>query len=113
MSVDQPPDLAVSRRTALRLLASGTGVLLLAACGPAAPSSTAPPPTSAAPPPTSAPGPTLAPTAVPAATATAVPAAAANTAAPQPRRGGTLRIAIPIDIARLDGHYRTAPVYDS
>src|SRR5688572_19373427 len=121
MSDYQTAEHAVSRRTALRLLGSSTGMLLLAACGQQA---TTPPAATAVPKSVgttapAAPAPTatavaasskpaaVVPTSTPAAVAAVTPAAA------QPRRGGTLRVAIPIDIAQLDGHFRTAPVYDS
>src|SRR5690348_16242022 len=88
MSTTQSADLAVSRRAALRLLVSGAGLLILTACGTQ-----------------------QAPAAAPAtAAATAV---SMTCSTPQPRRGGTLRVGIPIDIAQLDGHFRTAPSYDS
>jgi len=69
---------SVSRRSALRLLACGAGLAVTSACSLAG---TAPP----------------APT-VPVNTSKPAPAAGA------PRRGGTLRLAIPADITSLDGH---------
>lgn len=70
----------LSRRTFLRVAASGIGVSILAACGaPAA----APEPTTA-PPPTAAPTAAPASTAAPAASATTAPTAAAATAPPAP-----------------------------
>src|SRR5438067_10831747 len=86
---------ALSRRAALRLLVSGTGVALLAACAPISPASQ---PTSApAPAPTGASG--TAPK--PATTSAAAPAPAAG----QPRSGGTLRVGLPQDLTTLEGHF--------
>ena len=78
------------------LVASGVGATLLAACAPGAPSAS---PTVS----TSASG-----TSAPAAAATA-PAAAAAT--PQPKSGGTLRVADQMDVNRLDPHFRLGDVY--
>jgi peptide/nickel transport system substrate-binding protein len=105
----------VSRRVALRLLASAAGVSVLAACTGANVSPTAPTTT-----------PAVAPTAAPAAAkpaSTAPPSAAATvpvapaataaaTSAPaepgaQPRTGGTLRYATTADVATLDPYLVT------
>ena len=68
----------VSRRSALQLLAGGAGVVAISACGLAG---NAPPAATA-----------------PVSSSTPAPASGA------PRRGGTLRLAIPADITSLDGH---------
>jgi peptide/nickel transport system substrate-binding protein len=68
----------VSRRSALQLLAGGAGVVAISACGLAGNT----PPAATAPVSSSAPAP----------------------ASVAPRRGGTLRLAIPADITSLDGH---------
>jgi peptide/nickel transport system substrate-binding protein len=103
----------VSRRAILQLLAGGTGLALLAACGQQAP---APAPTSA-PAGQSAPAATTAPVSKPAEAAkpadAAKPAAPAATAAPaaaqkpagQPKSGGTLRVGQVGDIATLDATF--------
>lgn len=123
------PGPALSRRRALRLLISGAGLSILAACAPA-PAPTSAPTKPTEPPKPAAPAPTSAPTSPPAAQAKPTeptkPAAPAPTlptsgqAVPvakptaQPKTGGTLRIAIPADIAYLDGHYRPTPAgYES
>ncbi len=120
-STDEQPALMLHRRAALRVLLGGASVALLAACGPA--STPTPPPTSV---PTSVPVGSGAATSAPAGSgaATSAPAGSgAATSAPagssaatsaaqptgqpaagQPRKGGTLRVAIPTDIAMLDGH---------
>jgi peptide/nickel transport system substrate-binding protein len=81
---------ALSRRGVLRLLFGTATVALAAACAPAAPAT---PSTGSA-----AATPASASAATGAAPSTAVAAAA------QPRRGGTLRVAVPADISSLDGH---------
>ncbi len=108
----------LTRRAALRLLAGG-GAVAIVACGPAA--STPAPATASAP---AAPTPASA-TAAPAAASTAVaaptPAAAAQagaTAKPvaattPPKTGGTLRVAISADPASLDGHLFAAGRFDT
>jgi peptide/nickel transport system substrate-binding protein len=85
----------LSRRTALGLVASGLGTIVLAACAPAAPSSSA----------------TVAPASggAPAGGATAAPAAAGGT--PQPKPGGTLRYGAQADVNRLDPHFRLGDIY--
>src|SRR5262245_36182689 len=88
----------VSRRHALRLVASGAGLALLAACSPAgqpAPASTVPP----APPQSSG--------ATPVATTPAAKPAA------QPTRGGTLRLGIVGDLSTLDPNFPTPVAYSS
>jgi peptide/nickel transport system substrate-binding protein len=89
----------LSRRTALGLVASGLGATVLAACAPSA--TPAPPAVS-----TSSSG-----SPAPAA-GTAAPAAA-GAATPQPKSGGTLRIADQMDVNRLDPHFRLGNVYYS
>jgi peptide/nickel transport system substrate-binding protein len=86
----------LSRREALGWLASGTGIAILAACGPAAPAQPASTPPAVV-------GPTVAPASSGAVTGapTQVPK---PVAAMQPKTGGTLRLAIPADISSLDGH---------
>jgi peptide/nickel transport system substrate-binding protein len=99
----------LTRRRALGALFAVAGTSLLAACGPAVstPSPTVPPaakPTAAPAAPTQAPpkpAATVAATSAPAATQPAVKPAAA---APQPKSGGTLRVGMVGDIARVDGH---------
>jgi peptide/nickel transport system substrate-binding protein len=104
----------LTRRSALRLVASSAGLALLAACQPASPAAptaapAAPAPTkpAAAPAaPTTAPAP--APTAVQVvATPTAAAAAAPKPAAGQPRTGGVLRHAQTADVATLDPYLVT------
>jgi peptide/nickel transport system substrate-binding protein len=137
----EPGTSKLSRRSALRLFATATGVALLAACQTAAPITA---PTAA---PTSAPKP-AAPVTTVAPAATAVPAASAPTTAPaaaagdraqqqgflpvgvgptstapltppkgQPRSGGILREGNLGDLPNLDGHWisgqhTTYPVWD-
>jgi peptide/nickel transport system substrate-binding protein len=86
----QAPDApeVLSRRTALRLLAGG-GVAMVVACAPTAPNAA---PTGVTVAGTSAPGP-------------------AGT--PQPKSGGTLRVAISADPASLDGHLYAAGRFDT
>jgi peptide/nickel transport system substrate-binding protein len=93
-----------SRRDVLRLALGASAVLLVDACGPAAPSAPAPAATSAPP----ATAPTTAPAAKPT-TAPVAPAAAATTAPAQPtqaaaqaRRGGLLRVGLDVDADTLD-----------
>lgn len=83
----------MTRRGTLRLLILGSGLGMLQACGPAAPSSTAT--TAAAPTPASGPKPT---------TVAAAPAAGAATPAAQPKTGGTLRFGLSGDLTSLDPH---------
>jgi peptide/nickel transport system substrate-binding protein len=94
-----------SRRDVLRLALGASAVLLVDACGPAAPAAPAPAATSA--PPAAAPTTAAAakPTAAPAAQATTAPAAAATTApaaGAQARRGGLLRVGLDVDADTLD-----------
>ncbi|HEX8969420.1 MAG TPA: ABC transporter substrate-binding protein [Chloroflexota bacterium] len=111
-----PSSSRLSRRSALRLFASGAGLTVLAACGvgsPAAPTSapaTAPPAPTTAAAPAAKPAPTVAsqPTvAVSAPTPTAPPASA------QPKTGGTLRVGVPTDIVTLDPVVRGGAPYES
>src|SRR5579864_2830639 len=75
------PNTPMPRRTALRWLAAGAGLTLLAACGQAAPAApTAPPPASTTP-----------------------TQAAAPTAQAQPKSGGTLRMGMVGDLTQLEG----------
>src|SRR3954454_5403658 len=85
----------VTRRSALRLVAAGTGLTVLAACQPAAPAPAAPSPAATV----SAPPAPAAATAPPPS-----PAAVAAPAAPQPKSGGTLRAGQQTDVSSLDGH---------
>jgi peptide/nickel transport system substrate-binding protein len=88
------------RRAALRLVLSAAGISLLAACGAPAPS--APP---AATQPAAAP-PATAAQSTPAAPGKPAQAQAAPTSAAasgQPKRGGSLRVGVAGDVARLDG----------
>jgi peptide/nickel transport system substrate-binding protein len=91
-----------SRRDLLRMALGASAVLLVDACGPAAPA--APAATSA--PPAAAPttAPAAKPTTAPAAAATTVPAAAAQPtqAAAQGQRGGLLRVGLDVDADTLD-----------
>jgi peptide/nickel transport system substrate-binding protein len=112
-----------TRRAALKVLGSGAGVFLLAACGPtsqpaAPPVATAPPaakptaqPTTPAAPAAGASTPvaTLAATAAPA----AVPQVQAKPGAGQPKTGGMLRMGVPTDIVTLDGVVRGGAPYES
>jgi peptide/nickel transport system substrate-binding protein len=75
----------LSRRAALQLMASTAGMALVAACGAAQQGPPAPAP----------PAPTVFAT------------AAATRPSGQPISGGTLRVALPADLATLDGHTRT------
>jgi len=77
----------ISRRTALQLIASGSGAVVLAACAPGAPA-----------------GPTIS-------TSGGAAAPAPTGAAGQPRAGGTLRYGADVDINRLDPHFRLGDVY--
>src|SRR5712691_4623769 len=113
----EPVEIAVGgrldRRAALRLLVTGAGVALLAACTPtpaglpkpvvATPAPTAPvvPPTVVAPPVAAA-----KPTVV-------VPAATAAKPVPQPRTGGVLRMAILGDLPNLESHLLNQNAYDT
>ena len=104
----------ISRRSALRLLGSTAGVALAAACAPApqAPPPQAPAPTpKPAAPPTSAPPAAAVPTSPPAAAVvvTQVP----QSAAPQPRSGGTLRAALTGDLPNLDPHINTTTAHEN
>jgi peptide/nickel transport system substrate-binding protein len=105
-------------------------VMLLAACGPAAPAAA---PTSAAAPPTAAASKPVPATAAPAANTpvAAAPTPAANTAAPaapisataptsaapkpavQPKTGGIIRVALSTDIANLEPHINTGGATES
>jgi peptide/nickel transport system substrate-binding protein len=89
-------DAAVSRRTALRLVLSGSGLALLAACAPASPQAALTP---------TAPAPTA---------ASAAGAVAAQPSAPQqPKTGGTIHYAGLDDITSLDGHKSSSPAFDT
>jgi peptide/nickel transport system substrate-binding protein len=79
----------LSRRTALGLVASGLGSVVVAACAPIAPATS----------PTASVG-----------SSGATPGAAAG-APPQPRSGGTLRYGSSTDVNRLDPHFRLGDVY--
>ncbi|HEU0167067.1 MAG TPA: twin-arginine translocation signal domain-containing protein, partial [Chloroflexota bacterium] len=104
----------VSRRSLLQMVAAGTGMVILAACG-----SSAQPPASPAPPsqgPASSPAaaaPSSAAAAAKPSTAASVavsaPASAAAAASPsvQPKLGGTLQAIQAGDLASVDGHYYT------
>src|SRR5579864_2281517 len=83
----------ITRRTALKLLASGTTMALLAACGSAAtPASSTPPSSGAA---SSAPTSSVAPTSSAASSAPATSAPASSTATGgAANSGGTLRVAV-------------------
>ena len=85
----------LTRRSALRLMATTGGLAVVAACAPQAPSA----------PPAATVQPAAAPT--PAASGATKPAAAA------PRSGGTLRVAINADPAALDGHLFAAGRFDT
>lgn len=91
----------VTRRTALRLLASTGGVAVIAACTPAAPPAA-----------TSAPPAAPAAAVTPAAGATSVPQVQGQPAS-APTSGGTLRVAIMADPASLDGHLFAAGRFDT
>jgi peptide/nickel transport system substrate-binding protein len=88
-----PVSRGVTRRTALRLLASTGGVAVIAACTPAAPPA--------------------ATSSTPAARPAAVTPAAAAKPAAAPKSGGTLRVAISADPASLDGHLFAAGRFDT
>jgi len=96
---------ALSRRSALKLLASGAGMALLAACG-----GTQPAPSTASSPPSSpaAPASPSASTSAGGAVASVsvAPSAAAKPSA-QPKSGGTLRQGYVGDLIGLDGHNRS------
>jgi peptide/nickel transport system substrate-binding protein len=78
--------LTVSRRTALRLAASGVGAAVVSACAPPAPSSTS--------------------------TTSSTASTAAQPGPGQgPKAGGTLRYGSDVDINRLDPHFRLSDVY--
>jgi peptide/nickel transport system substrate-binding protein len=86
---DRPHLTRFDRRAALRLILSTTGISILAACTPAP----------------AAPVPTVGPPPKPATgqATPAQPAPAAASGAGQPKRGGTLRVGVAGDVARLDG----------
>jgi peptide/nickel transport system substrate-binding protein len=89
----------ISRREALRFVGLGAGMALVAACGPMASPSSAPTTSSAA----------SAPTTSTSATTVSVSAPAANpTAGAQPVKGGSLRVGMIGDAARLDGQLVSA-----
>jgi len=91
-----PATIKLTRRTALRVIGTGVGTVVLAACAPAVPSASPTVSTSGNPPPAGAkPG--------------ATPAAAAE----QPKTGGTLRYGAQDDVNRLDPHFRLGDVYYS
>jgi peptide/nickel transport system substrate-binding protein len=81
----------LSRRSALRLVASGLGIVASAACAPTAPSAAGTVST------TSSGNPT--------------PGQAAAGATPQPKSGGTLRFGSDVDVNRLDPHFRLGDPY--
>jgi peptide/nickel transport system substrate-binding protein len=99
----QPRIVGPTRRQVLKALATGAGMALLAACGPAAPAASSPTP---APAPTATPVPQPAvaskPTAAPASTVGVI--VPAPQAAGQAKPGGTLRIGIVGDLPSLDGN---------
>ncbi|HEU0167495.1 MAG TPA: ABC transporter substrate-binding protein [Chloroflexota bacterium] len=111
-----------SRRSALKLLASGAGMVVLAACGSAAaPTSSTPvaAPSSAPPKPSAAAAPASA-SAAPIASASSAPVASVSSAAKpsaapsgQPKTGGTIRFGATADIPNLDGHQRSATLTDT
>ena len=121
---------ALSRRVALRMLVSGAGMTILAACAPAPPAAkptegakpTAPAsaakPTEAAKPaapaatsaPAPAPKPTEGPSQGPSATGQS---SAAAKPAPQPKPGGRVRYGLTTDLSRLDPHFRTPEAYNT
>ena len=86
----------MTRRGTLRLLILGTGLGMLEACGPIAPSSTATTATTAA-------APTLSSVPKPTSVA-AAPVGSAATPAAQPKTGGTLRFGLSGDLTSLDPH---------
>jgi peptide/nickel transport system substrate-binding protein len=94
----QPPEVSLTRRAALRLVAGGA-VAIVSAC--AAP----------------APAPSAAPTSVsvstPAAGAKPTSGATGQAAGTTPKSGGTLRVAISADPASLDGHLYAAGRFDT
>jgi peptide/nickel transport system substrate-binding protein len=104
----------LTRRSALRGLASFVGLSLLTACnaspqGTPPPAATTPPGPAATSAPPAAAKPTSAPTLAPAAQSTGTVAATAppKPAAAQPRTGGTLRHATTADVASLDPYLVT------
>ena len=103
--------LLLTRRAALRGLASSVGLALLTACS-ATPQAAAPPVATAPPKPASTTAPTsaapqTAATTVPPAQPTVTVSAPAKPAAGQPRSGGTLRNATTADVATLDPYLVT------
>jgi peptide/nickel transport system substrate-binding protein len=90
----------LGRRAALQFILSTAGISVLAACTPA-PST--PAPTQAPPKPTTGQPPQAQPTTPAPAGSTAQPTSPAASAAGQPKRGGTLRVGVAGDVARLDG----------
>jgi peptide/nickel transport system substrate-binding protein len=95
---DQHPS-RFGRRAALRLILSTASISVLAACTPAA--STPAAPAQAPPQPTA--NQAAQPQPTPVAGSAPQPTPAAATAAGQPKRGGTLRVGVAGDVARLDG----------
>ena len=117
----------LTRRAALRLLATGSGVMLLAACAPTPPVQSAAPTAAPAKPadtakpaapaattapaaaakPADAPKPADSTAAKPAAPTMAVTTASGAKTTGQPKSGGTLRVGQVGDIPRIDGHLTT------
>src|SRR5438067_7787234 len=98
MSDDHRFTMRLGRRAALRLVLSTAGISVLAACAPA-PTAPAAPPTSAA---QAQPKPAASQVQTPQAGQAAQPTLAPASGA-QPKRGGTLRVGVAGDVARLDG----------
>jgi peptide/nickel transport system substrate-binding protein len=124
----EPVEIAVGgrleRRAVLRLLVTGAGVALLAACTPtpAAPTSApAPKPTEPPKPVVATPAPTapvaqptvVAPPVAAAKPTVLVPAATAAKPVAQPRNGGVLRMAILGDLPNLESHLLNQNAYDT
>jgi peptide/nickel transport system substrate-binding protein len=97
---DRPHPTRLGRRAALRFILSTAGVSVLATCTPAPP---APAPTLAPPTPAAAQPAQAQPTPAAAGSAAQPTPPAAGSAAGQPKRGGTLRVGVAGDVARLDG----------
>jgi peptide/nickel transport system substrate-binding protein len=97
----QPHRARLGRRTALRFVVSAASVSLLAACGLQAPPAATSRPTPSAPAEAAQPTTAVGSAQPTSAAGSAQPTSAAGS--PQPKRGGTLRVGVAGDVARLDG----------
>ncbi|HEU0168351.1 MAG TPA: ABC transporter substrate-binding protein [Chloroflexota bacterium] len=114
----------LGRRSVLKVLASGAGMALLAACGgaaastsssaaPSSPAAASAKPSTLATSPVGASAPSATAAGKPAASVVASGSAAPKPAAGTPKTGGTLRLGIIGDISTLDGHNTTPSQFDT